>query len=400
MNARMLKILRWCALGAMPAAAIVIVVIATRPAPRTTPIAQHAQAMPAGDSTRLVMLAASDERRIGVTYAEARVVPLQREIRTSGQVVLDERRTAVVSARVDGWVEHIDADFSGKQVRKGEVLISIYSPMVMAAEEELLLALRLESTLSHGDSSTRAQAADLARSARMRLASWDVGPDEIEAVVREGASRRLVAVRSPIDGFAIEKNVVQGQRVTTGDPLFRVANLNTVWIDGSVHEQDLAAIRLGQRASVELEALPGTVVSGQVSYISPMLDMETRTARVRLEVDNATHRLQPGMFATMRLMSDDARALLVPRTAVLVTGQRTLVFVKRADGMLEPRTVTIGQSTEDGTAVLSGLSAGDSVVASATFLVDAESNLGTAMGGMGNMPGMDIAPPSKKGARP
>jgi multidrug efflux pump subunit AcrA (membrane-fusion protein) len=396
----MISVLRWWARAAMPVAAIAVAVIATQPSRPTPRIAHQARTPAAGDPTQLVMLSPSDERRIGVTYAEAKVVPLQREIRTSGQVVLDERRTAVVSARVDGWVERVNADFSGKQVRKGEALLSIYSPMLVAAEDELLLALRLDATLSNGDSATRVRAADLARSARMRLVSWDVGSDDIDGIVREGASRRLVTLRSPIDGFVIDKNVVQGQRVMTGDPLFRLANLSIVWIDGSVHEQDLAAILPGQRASVELEALPGTVLNGQVSYIYPMLDLETRTARVRVEVRNADHRLQPGMFATLRLISEDSRALIVPRTAVLVTGQRTLVFVKRPDGMLEPRAVTIGRSTDDRTAILSGLVPGDSVVASATFLVDAESNLGTAMGGMGNMPGMDIAPPSKKRTRP
>jgi Cu(I)/Ag(I) efflux system membrane fusion protein len=239
----------------------------------------------------------------------------------------------------------------------------------------------------------------LAASARAKLASWTMSPGDIAAIEREGRSRRLFTVRSPASGFLIEKSVTQGQRVMAGDALYRIADLSRVWIEGNVYEQDLSSVHVGQVATAELDALPASVVSGRISFVYPTLDPETRTARVRIEVDNPAHRIKPGMFATIRLTAEGSRALTVPRTAILATGQRVLVFVKRRDGMLEPREVSIGASTEDRTEVISGLSPGDSVVASATFLVDAESHLGTAMGGMGNMPGMDIAPPAKKGQR-
>jgi Cu(I)/Ag(I) efflux system membrane fusion protein len=167
-----------------------------------------------------------------------------------------------------------------------------------------------------------------------------------------------------------------------------------VWLEGEVFERDLPAARLGQPVTAEFAALPGTVRAGRIAYVSPTLDPATRTARVRVELANPGLQLKPGMYATLRFSARSAPALSVPRSAVLVTGERALAFVKRADGSFEPRPVTLGQTTEERLEILEGLAAGDTVVASATFLVDAESNLGTSLGGMGDMPGMDIRPPA------
>ena len=387
---------RWAVFAGLPLVAAAVAFFATRP--RREPVAGSPAPLQAGaDGGQLVMLSSVEARRIGVTYAPATMTTLTKDVRTSGQVVLDERRSTVVSARVDGWVEQLVADFTGQEVTVGAPLLAIYSPMLVAAEEELLLAARLQSDLGNADSSAKQRAADLAASARAKLASWAMSPDDIAAIEREGRSRRVFTIRSPASGFVLEKSVTQGQRVMAGDPLYRIADLSRVWIEGSVYEQDLASVHVGQAATAELDGLPGTKVRGRVSYIYPTLDPETRTARVRIEVDNPALRIKPGMFATLRLTTQGSRALTVPRTAVLATGQRVLVFVKRRDGMLEPREVTIGVSVDDRTEIIGGVSLGDSVVASATFLVDAESHLGTAMGGMGNMPGMDIALPAKKG---
>jgi len=181
-----------------------------------------------------------------------------------------------------------------------------------------------------------------------------------------------------------------------GDPLYRIVDLSTVWMEGEVFEQDLPSVRLGQRVTADLEALPGQAFRGRITYVYPTLNADTRTARVRVEVPNPGLRLKPGMYATFRLTgSGRASALSVPRTAVLSTGERNLVFVKRPDGMLEPRLVVLGMATDDRIEILHGVAAGDTVVASATFLIDAESNLGTALGGMGDMPGMDMTAPTK-----
>ncbi len=247
-----------------------------------------------------------------------------------------------------------------------------------------------------GSDDARGSADDLLTSARRRLAYWDIAPQDVERIERTGQVQRTLTLRAPVSGFVIEKNVLQGQRIMAGEALYKVADLSTVWVEGEVFEQDLPSMRLGQRVVAELQALPGQEFSGRITYIYPTLDPDTRTVRVRVELPNPQFRFKPGMYATLRLTSEGrAGTLSVPRSAVLSTGERNLVFVRRADAMLEPRLVVLGMSTDDRVEILGGLAAGDTVVASATFLIDAESNLGSALGGMGDMPGMDVAAPKK-----
>jgi membrane fusion protein, copper/silver efflux system len=206
---------------------------------------------------------------------------------------------------------------------------------------------------------------------------------------------RTMLLRSPVGGYVVEKTVLQGQRVMAGDPLYRIADLGTVWVEGEVFERDLPSIGAGQQVRVELDALPGRTRAGRITYVYPAVNPDTRTARVRVELANPRLQLKPGMYATLYWRSQGTPALSVARTAVISTGQRHLVFVKRADGMLEPRDVRIGASTPERVEILAGLTHGDVVVKSATFLLDAESNLGTLLGGMGDMPGMDMTTPKK-----
>jgi Cu(I)/Ag(I) efflux system membrane fusion protein len=199
-----------------------------------------------------------------------------------------------------------------------------------------------------------------------------------------------------VSGVVIEKNVLGGQKIMAGEALYKVADLSDVWLEGEVFERDLPAVRVGTDVKAEFDALPGEVRTGRVSYLYPTLNPETRTARIRVALRNPRMQLKPGMYATIRIEGAAENAVSVPRSAVLSTGERTMVFVRRKDGMLEPREVKIGESTEDRTRIISGLTVGETVVASATFLVDAESNLSSSLGGMGDMPGMDIAKPSDK----
>jgi membrane fusion protein, copper/silver efflux system len=349
------------------------------------------------DTTKPVMLSAADARRIGVTFAPAAFGDLTREIRVVGQITFDETRVKAISPKIDGWVEQLYVSFTGQEVTAGTPLLAIYSPMLVTAQEELLLAKQLQSDVTGGAADARAQAARLAASARSKLAFWDFSAGDIARIEQEGHARRTLLIRSPVSGFVVEKNVLQGEKVMAGTAIYKIADLSSVWMDGEVYEQDLPLIHLGQRAEAELQAIPGATFTGTVTYIYPTLNPDTRTVRVRVQLSNVNHRLKPGMFATLRLFATSGRSVLsVPRSAVLSTGERNLVFVKRADGMLEPRAVEIGSASSDRIEILRGLAGGDTVVTSATFLVDAESNLGTALGGMGNMPGMDIAAPKKK----
>jgi Cu(I)/Ag(I) efflux system membrane fusion protein len=317
-------------------------------------------------------------------------------VRTVGQVAVDETRLSTVTARVDGWVEHLFVNQTGQLVRGGEPLLALYSPMLVSAQDELLLALRLQGDLDAADPSARRKAAELLASSRRRLLYWGMPERDIAEVERAGESRRTITLRSEARGYVVEKAVFAGQRIMAGDLLYKLADLSTVWVEGEVFEQDLAGVRPGQRVTTEFDALPGERRAGRVSYVYPTLNPDTRTMRVRVALANGDMMLKPGMYATLRIAgASRAGVVTVPRSAVLSTGERTIVFVRSADGQLIAREVAIGASNDERVEVLRGVAAGESVVASATFLVDAESNLGTALGGMGDMPGMEVTTPPK-----
>lgn len=397
------RLLRGAAIAAIPLAAVAAAWWMTRePAQVAAAGHQHGGAAPSAESARPVSLTTDQARRIGVTFAAVTSGVLPHEIRTAGQVTFDETRVRTISPKIDGWVERLYVDFTGRAVRRGEPLMAVYSPMLVTAQEELLLARRLVGEVAGGEADARDGAADMLASARRRLAYWDVPAEDVARIERTGQVQRTLTLRATASGVVVEKNVTAGQRVMAGDALFRVADLSTVWVEGNVYEQDLRAIRVGQEATAELDAFPGERWTGRISYVYPTLAPETRTARVRVALDNPGLRLKPGMSATLRVAGargSAAPVLTVPRGAVLATGERSLVFVRGAGGRLEPRVVRVGAASDDRVEILRGVALGDTVVASATFLVDAESNLGTALGGMGDMPGMEITvPPPAPGA--
>lgn len=377
-------------------ATIAAVYLLTRGGDEAAAAAGHNHgAAPAADSAMPVMLTAENARRIGVTYAPVVLGPLATEIRTVAQVTYDETRVKAIAPKIDGWVEELYVNYTGQPVQQGQALLSIYSPMLVTAQQELLLAGQLTTDVAGGTPDAQRGAAELRESARRRLGFWDIPTSEIDRIERTGEVRKTLVLRASAGGVVVEKNVLAGQRIMAGDALYRVADLSTVWLEGEVFERDLASVRLGQQVTAEFEALPGESRTGRITYTSPTLNAETRTARVRVELANPGLVLKPGMYATIRVSGTGPEAALsVPRSAVLATGTRTLVFVKRADGTLEPRDVVPGLATSERMQILQGLVEGDTVVASATFLVDAESNLGSALGGMGNMPGMDMGAPA------
>lgn len=380
--------------------AVAVAVYASRgKAPATDAAGHNHGAAAAADAAQPVMLTAEQARRIGVTYASVERGTLNPEVRTVAQVTFDETRVRSVSLKFDGWIERLFVDFTGREVHAGEPLVSMYAPMLQSAEEELVIASRLARDVADKDASAAANAQSLLRAARQRLLNWDVPSAEVERVERTGEVQKSLLIRAPYSGVVVDKLVVQGQRVMAGDALFRLADLSVVWVEGEVFEQDLPSVRLGQSVDVELQALPGSVRRGRIVFLQPTVSSETRTVRVRVELDNAHGVLKPGMYATILIRTTGrAPVLHVPRSAVLSTGRRDLVFVQRADGMLEPRDIVRGIATDDRVEVKSGLRMGETVVASATFLVDAESNLGSMLGGMAGMPGMDMSAPAPAGA--
>lgn len=351
----------------------------TTPATATT---AHNHAAPApGSAAVSVSLDADEARLIGVTFAEATVGPMSSTIRALGQVVVDETRSTVIAPKVDGWVERLHVDFTGQQVRQGQPLLDIYSPMLVTAQEELLVAARLVRDVAAGTEDARRNASEMLASARRRLTYWDIPAADIEHIERTGQASRTLTLRAASGGVVLEKFVAAGQRIMAGETLYRLADLGRVWVDGQLFEHDLALVRAGQRVSVEIEAYPGEHWNGTVTYVYPLVDAATRTARVRVELANPNLRLKPGMFATLHLTPTLRNLVLtVPRSAVLVTGERSVVFLRTTQGTLEPRQVVTGVASEDRIEIRSGLVAGDTVVSSATFLIDAESNLKAALG--------------------
>lgn len=375
---------------AVVALAVLAAVVLTRDTPDAAATAQHNHAAPASDSAVPVSLDAQGARRIGVTFAPVTIGALASEVSALGQVTYDETRATAIAPRVDGWVEKLYVNFTGQEVREGEALLDIYSPMLVTAQEELLLAARLVRDVANGTDEARRGAEEMLASARRRLQYWEVPAADVERIERTGQATRTLTLRASSRGIVVEKLVVSGQRIMAGETLYRLADLRTVWVDGQVFERDLALVRRGQRVSVEIQAYPGEKFAGSVTYIYPLVDATTRTARIRVELANPGLRLKPGMFATVHLSGTlRDRVLSVPRSAVLATGQRSIVFLKTVTGTLEPLEVVTGVTNDDRVEIKSGLQVGDTVVASATFLIDAESNLRSALEAMAGMPGMD-----------
>jgi Cu(I)/Ag(I) efflux system membrane fusion protein len=306
-------------------------------------------------------------------------------------VVPAETARRTVASRVDGFVERLAVDFTGRPVHRGEVLLELYSPMLVAAQQELLLAVRLRTALGAASSPEAAQNADsLVAAARRRFQYWDIGDDQIAELERSGSVRRTLTLRSPSDGVILRKNVVQGQSVAAGAPLFEIADLGTVWLEADVFEDDLAAVRVGQAADASFDAYPGEVVRGRVAYVYPTADPASRTGKVRVEIANPSGRIRPGLFGTVRISAPGVRGVVIPRQAALVTGDRQLVFVEDSANRFAPRLVELGAENDSLVVVRDGLRAGERVVATAAFLLDAESNLGAAMAGMAGMEGMNM----------
>jgi Cu(I)/Ag(I) efflux system membrane fusion protein len=341
-----------------------------------------------GDTRVHVTLTAAQARAIGVTYVTVQRGRLYRQVRTVGQIVPAEPSLTDITPKVDGFVEQLFVDATGVAVRRGQPLLTLYSPMLVTAQQELLTARQLAASIDSSDAESWRNAQALLAAARRRLAWWDVPAEQVERLERTGTVTKTLTLTAPFDGVVLEKMVVAGQGVMPGMKLYRLADLATVWVEGEVFEQDLAAVRLGTPARVEIAAYPGRSFTGRVSFVNPVVDEQSRAARVRVVLPNPGGVLRPGMYATLyvdvRLGAD---ALSLPSDAIVMTGERNLVFVARADGTLEARPVTLGARAGDRVQVLDGVMAGERVAASANFLIDAESRLGTGKS-MDGMPGM------------
>jgi membrane fusion protein, copper/silver efflux system len=340
------------------------------------PHAGHGSAAPPPDDVT-IRLDPARARALGITVVEAELRELRREVRTTGNVTFDETRLTTVAPRFAGFVERLHVDFTGQSVRRGQPLLEIYSPELLAAQEELLAALRMQRQLGEGASpATTARMGQLVEASRGRMLLWGVSPAQLQQIERSGQARRSLTLHAASAGFVTEKLVQAGQAVEAGMPLYRLADLSRVWVEADVYEQELRFVRVGQAATVELAAYPGERFGGRVSYLYPEVRPDTRTARVRLELANPEGRVKPGMFATVTLDTPvGERAVTVPRDAVMHSGTHSMVFVEDEPGVYRMREVQVDADVAGWSRILSGLQAGERVVARANFILDAESRL-------------------------
>jgi Cu(I)/Ag(I) efflux system membrane fusion protein len=341
-------------------------------------------AVPGGTNTMTI----SPERlqEIGVRFEIAEQRPLTRTIRTVGRVEIDERRLANVNIKIEGWIDRLHVSATGDRVRQGQVLFTLYSPDLVATQQEYLLALQSVRDLGTSEFPEVAQGArSLLEVTRRRLALWDITEDHIEDLERTGEVLKTLPIHAPISGTVIERKVLAGMYVKPGEPLYTIADLTSIWILGDIYEYELPLIKVGQTADVTLSYDPKTHFEARVDFIYPTIDPQTRTAKVRFTLANPEEKLKPDMYANVELNVPLGLRLAVPKDAVLETGERKIIFIHHGGGKLEWRNVATGVRGAEWVEITEGIAPGDHVVTSANFLIDSESQLKAAVGGMAGM---------------
>ena len=296
----------------------------------------------------------------------------------------DEKKVSMVNPKIGGWIEDLYVDYTGKMVHKGQPLLSIYSPELVAAQEEVLLALKAKKILGASPITDVAEGGDrLLQGARRRLLLWDITPKQLETLEQTGEIKKSMILYSPVDGFVMEKMAYKGMALMPGTGLYKIGDLSSIWVIADIYESELPFIKIGDRAKITLAYYPGEIFEGTATYIYPSLDPKTRTAKVRFDLPNPEFRLKPEMWANVELKTSLGRKLVVPEDAVMDSGTMQMVFVDRGQGHFESRHIQAGSKVQGYYEVLSGLKEGERVVTSANFLIDSESQLKGALGGMG-----------------
>ena len=333
-----------------------------------------------------VFISPERQQLIGVKTAVAERRPLSREIRATGKVAFDETKVTHIHTKISGFIEEVFVDFVGKPVRRGQPLFTIYSPDLVATQEEYLLALK--SNLSLKNSSfpwVSGGSANLLEAARKRLQLWDISERELRELEQSGKAKRALTIYSPVDGIVTQRAAYHhGRNVTPEIELYTIVDLSTVWILGKIYEHELPLIRIGQTVQVEFPNGAGTRSrNGLISFISPVLEPKTRTAEVRVEFANADLTLRPEMYVNFNARVSFGSPIAVPADAVLDTGNEQYVFVDKGQGYFEPRAVKVGQEADGFYSIESGLKAGERVATAANFILDSESRLKGALTNMG-----------------
>jgi Cu(I)/Ag(I) efflux system membrane fusion protein len=324
-------------------------------------------------------------QKLGVRTETVELRELTRTIQAVATIQANERLLHTVSPRFEGWIQTLYVNTTGQLVRRGEPLLEVYSPDLVTAQQEYLIAWKGVQAVKSASSEVEASMRTLMDSALQRLRNWDISEAELQRLQQEGKARQSITLRAQASGVVMEKRAVAGMRFMPGEMLYQIADLSSVWLLADVFEQDLGLVRQGQSVKIKVDAYPDQAFTGNVTFIYPSVMPETRTAKVRIELPNRGGLLKPAMYARVEIASGRGRGkvLAVPDSAVLDTGTRQLVLVQRGEGAFEPRPVKLGMRTDGYIEVLDGIKAGESVVVSANFLIDAESNLKAALSGFG-----------------
>jgi membrane fusion protein, copper/silver efflux system len=343
-----------------------------------TPAAPKEEAVPA--EAPQVEISSEQQQLIGVKTVKVAVTPLRKVIRTVGRIEADERKLATINTKFEGWIEKLYVDYTGRYVKKGEPLAEIYSPELLATQQEFLTAVKLAkpsnpaSEGSYGQLISR-DAAALVEAARQRLRLWDITEDQIRKIEETGKPVRTLTLYSPVSGFVIQKMAIQGMKVAPGEKLFDIADLSTLWLIADIYEYELPLIRVGDTARIVLSYFPGKEMSSQIDYVYPAVSADTRTAKVRFRLSNPGDRLKPQMYTNVDIKINMGKKLAVPDSAVIDTGVRQVVYVDKGGGAFEPREVMLGMRADGFVEILRGLKAGEKVASSANFLIDSEAQL-------------------------
>ena len=347
-----------------------------------------------------VSISVEKVQKLGVKTEHVGKRALDKTIRVAGRVEVNERNIHNIAPKFEGWIEKLHVKTTGEPVKKGQALFDVYSPELVSAQREYAIAMQGVAALKDADGDTRKSMQQLAEASLQRLKNWDISEQQLKELTESGTPKRSLtfdAFHTPVNGIVLEKKAFEGMRFMPGEMLYQIADLSTVWVMADVFEQDIAMVKTGAKAKVKINAYPDKEFEGTITYIYPTLKPETRTVTVRLEIANPRGLLKPAMFAQVEIsVTGKGKVLTVPTSSVIDSGTRQVVLVQLAEGRFEPREISLGSRSDNYVEVLEGVVEGERVVVAANFLIDAESNLKAALGGLGHVHGGGA--PDAKGA--
>lgn len=318
---------------------------------------------------------------IGVKTTTVQMKSVQKSLATVGRIEYDEKKLATINSKVEGWIEKLYVDYTGKYINRGEPLAEIYSPELLATQQEFINLLKwkksaeLRTTNTELKSMLTKDTDSIIEAAKQRLRLWDITDEQIRKIEETGKPMRTLTLYSPVSGFVVQKAVFQGMRIMPGEKLLDVADMSTVWVIADVYEYQLPLIDIGQEAEITLSYLPGRIFKSKIEFVYPSLSSDTRTAKIRFSLPNNDHSLKPQMYTNIAIKRSLGKRLIIPDDAIIDTGKRQIVYVDKGDGFFEPREVVAGLRADGAVEIIKGLKAGEKVASSGNFLIDSEARL-------------------------